>query len=65
MGDRANQPFYLHCASANRVGFIWMIKRALEDGWEVDEALEEAGAIGLTNPQLKESAIEYIESHRK
>ena len=42
-----------------------MIKRALEDGWEVDKALEEAEAIGLTNPQLKESAVEYIKSHRK
>ena len=65
LDDRANQPFYLHCASANRVGFIWMIKRALEDGWGIDKALEEAEAIGLTNPQLKESAVEYIKSHRK
>ena len=63
--DKANQPAYIHCASANRVGFIWMIKRALEDGLETDKALEEAEAIGLTNPQLKESAVEYIKSHRK
>jgi uncharacterized protein (TIGR01244 family) len=63
--DKANQPAYILCASANRVGFIWMIKRVIEDGWETDRALEEAEAIGLTNPQLKESAVEYIKSHRK
>ncbi len=28
-GDKANQPTYIHCASANRVGYIWMIKRVL------------------------------------
>ena len=63
--DKANQPVYIHCASANRVGFIWMIKRALEDGWEIDKALEEAKAIGLTNTQAKEAAVKYINSHRK
>ena len=63
--DKANQPTYIHCASANRVGFIWMIKRALQDGWETDKAQKEAEAIGLTHSELKASAVEYINSHRK
>jgi uncharacterized protein (TIGR01244 family) len=56
--DKANQPIYIYCASANRVGYIWMIKRALEDGWETDKALKEAEAIGLTHPDLKESGLQ-------
>ena len=62
--DKANQPVYIYCASANRVAYIWMIKRALEDGWETDKALKEAEAIGLTHPDLKESGLQYIKAHR-
>ena len=62
--DKANQPVYIHCASANRVAFLWMIKRVLEDGWEIDKAEEEAEAIGLKGPQGKEAAIKYINAHR-
>ena len=65
VSDRANQPVYIHCASANRVGAMWMIKRALKDGWSVDQASAEAEAIGLTNPKLKAFATEYIASHKK
>ena len=65
VADKSNQPVYIHCASANRVGAMWMIKRALQDGWEIDKAREEAEAIGLTNPRLKEFASEYILSHKK
>ncbi len=65
VGDRANEPVYIHCGSANRVGAVWMIKRALKDGWEIDKAREEAEAIGLSNPRLKLFAVEYITSHKK
>jgi uncharacterized protein (TIGR01244 family) len=65
VSDRANQPVYIHCASANRVGAMWMIKRALKDGWSVDRASAEAEAIGLTNPKLKAFATEYIASHKQ
>ncbi|MGC1650977.1 MAG: sulfur transferase domain-containing protein [Candidatus Sulfotelmatobacter sp.] len=63
--DKANQPIYIHCASANRVAFLWMIKRVLEDGWEIDKAEEEAEAIGLTHADLKASAVEYVKSHKR
>jgi uncharacterized protein (TIGR01244 family) len=65
VADTSNQPVYIHCGSANRVGAVWMIKRVLQDGWEIDKAREEAEAIGLTNPRLKAFATEYIQTHKK
>jgi len=65
VADTSNQPVYIHCGSANRVGSVWMIKRALQDGWEIDQALKEAEAIGLTNPRLKTFATDYIRAHKK
>jgi uncharacterized protein (TIGR01244 family) len=63
--DPANQPVYIHCGSANRVGGVWMIKRVLQDGWDLEKARTEAKAIGLTNPKLEAFAVEYIQSQRK
>jgi uncharacterized protein (TIGR01244 family) len=64
VADRGNQPVYIHCGSANRVGAVWMIKRVLQDKWAVERAQAEAEAIGLTNPQLKAFATDYIAKHR-
>ncbi|HEY8549925.1 MAG TPA: protein tyrosine phosphatase family protein [Vicinamibacterales bacterium] len=58
--EPANQPMFIHCASANRVGAVWLIKRVKQDGWPVERALEEATAIGLTNPALKKFALDYV-----
>ena len=63
VADKSNQPVFIHCGSANRVGAMWMIKRALQDGWTVERAQAEAEAIGLQNPQLKEFAVNYIKEH--
>lgn len=63
--DKSNQPVYIHCASANRVGAMWLIKRVLVDGWDVPKATEEATAIGLANPALKQYALDYVEKHKK
>lgn len=65
VADTANQPVYIHCASANRVGAVWMIKRALQDGWPVDKARAEAEAIGLSNARLQEFATGYIARHQR
>jgi uncharacterized protein (TIGR01244 family) len=64
VADKSNQPAFIHCGSANRVGAVWMIKRALQDGWTVDKARAEAETIGLTNPQLVAFATKYIDSRR-
>src|SRR5688500_13239722 len=64
VSDRSNQPVFIHCGSANRVGGMWMIKRVLQDKWTVERAQVEAEAIGLNNPQLKAFATDYIAKHR-
>ena len=64
VADKANQPVFIHCGSANRVGAVWMIKRALQDGWPVEKAQAEGEAIGLNNPQLTAFATSYIKEHK-
>jgi uncharacterized protein (TIGR01244 family) len=61
----ANQPAYVHCASANRAAALWMIKRLTVDHWDLDKASTEAAALGLSNPALKEFAINYAQTHKK
>lgn len=65
VANTANQPVYIHCASANRVGAVWLVKRVLQDGWPVDKATTEAKAIGLSAPGLEKFALDYIATHGK
>lgn len=60
-----NEPAYIHCASANRAAAMWMIKRLVVDRWDNDKALEEASALGLASPTLKQFAIDYAQSHKR
>ena len=60
----ANQPAFVHCASANRASALWMIKRLVVDGWDAERAGAEAAALGLSNPTLKRFALDYAASHR-
>lgn len=61
----ANQPAFVHCASANRASALWMVKRMLVDGWDADRAGKEAADLGLTNAALKTFALDYVGSHKK
>jgi len=63
INDKANQPAFIHCASANRAAALWMVKRIAVDKWAVDKATEEATALGLTSPVLKAFAIEQAQKH--
>ena len=65
VADKSNQPVFIHCASASRVGAAWMVKRVLQDGWALDRAKAEAEAIGLASPQLAAFATDYINSHKR
>jgi uncharacterized protein (TIGR01244 family) len=65
VANKANQPVFVHCGSAGRVGAVWMVKRVLQDGWPVEKALEEAKMIGLRSEPLEKFARSYIESHKK
>lgn len=63
--DKTNQPAYIHCGSANRVGGFWLIKRVVVDGWDIPRATEEAITIGLSSEALKKFAIDYATAHKK
>ena len=57
--DPAAQPVFVHCGSGNRAAAMWMIKRMVVDKWDAEKAGTEAAALGLTNAQLKQFAIDY------
>lgn len=65
VSDKSNQPVYVHCASANRVGAVWLAKRVLQDGWTVEKATEEARLIGLSAAPLEQFALKYIAERKK
>lgn len=64
VAEPANQPTYIHCGSANRVGAMWFIKRVIQDGWDEDRAMAEAEAIGLRSEALTEFARGYVAEHQ-
>lgn len=55
------QKTLLHCGSANRVGGVWLPFRVLDQGVDVDTALEEAKKIGLKSPFIQRKALDYID----
>jgi uncharacterized protein (TIGR01244 family) len=65
IANKANQPVYVHCGSASRVGAVWLVKRVLQDGWTVEKATEEAKLIGLRSDALEKFALDYIAAHKK
>ena len=61
--DEENRPVFIHCASANRVGAFWMIRRVIRDGWSVADAENEATEVGMRSPALRDFALQYIQEH--
>ena len=59
--DSEKRPLVLHCASANRVGAVWLPYRVLDNGVGVEEAMLEAQQAGLKSNALKEKARQYIQ----
>ena len=60
--DVENRPIFIHCASANRVGAFWMIRRVVREDWSVTEAEAEAAEIGLRSEALRDFALRYIDA---
>jgi uncharacterized protein (TIGR01244 family) len=60
---KGSEPAFIHCAGGNRAAAMWMIKRLAVDHWSVERATEEATALGLTSPALKQFAVDYAQSH--
>jgi len=65
IADKSNQPAYVHCGSASRVGSVWLAKRVLQDGWTIEKATEEAKFIGLRSEALEKFALAYIAEKKK
>lgn len=62
--DPANQPMFIHCASGSRAAAMWLVKRAVIDGWPIDRATEEAEKLGLTSVPWKQFATDYAKAHQ-
>jgi uncharacterized protein (TIGR01244 family) len=60
----ANQPVFVHDASANRAAAMWMIKRIKVDNWAADRAGAEATALGLTSTALRSFALQYAQAQK-
>jgi uncharacterized protein (TIGR01244 family) len=60
-----NEPAYISCGSGNRAAMMWMIKRMAVDHWDAEKAGQEATALGLTSPALKQFALDYAQSHKR
>lgn len=59
------EPAFIHCAGGNRAATMWLIKRLVVDGWEVDRAVKEATALGQTSEALRTWAIDYAATRRR
>lgn len=59
------KPVMVHCASANRVGAVWLAHRVLDAKIPVEASLAEARAVGLRTSAYEQRAYEYIAAERK
>ncbi|MBT6847239.1 MAG: methyltransferase domain-containing protein [Planctomycetaceae bacterium] len=62
LGEKAGT--LLHCASANRVGAVWLVYRVLDQGVELEEAVQEAKEVGMRVPIFETKARAYIRKHQ-
>lgn len=60
LNDQDNHPILVHCASANRVGAVWLAHRVLDHDLDYETALAEARTVGLRSDALEERARDYI-----
>lgn len=44
---------------------MWLIKRVLVDNWDVNRAVEEATALGLTSEPMKKFVLDQIQARKK
>jgi hypothetical protein len=44
---------------------MWLMKRAIVDGWDTDKALQEATELGLTNEALKQFLLAQIQERKR
>ena len=44
---------------------MWLMKRAIVDGWDTNKALQEATELGLTNETLKQFFVAEIQQRKR
>jgi hypothetical protein len=44
---------------------MWLMKRVMVDGWDVNRAVEEATQLGLANPALQQFFLEEIKKRKR
>ena len=44
---------------------MWLMKRAIVDGWDTNKALDEATELGLTNEALKQFFVTQIQQGKR
>lgn len=54
----------LHCASANRVGAVWIPFRVLDQGIDLEQAVAEAKAMGMRTAEYETKARDYVARNR-
>lgn len=64
LGDPENRPLVIHCGSSQRVGALWYIHQALNEGQDEATALAEGKKAGLTSETLEERAKEFVKSQK-
>ena len=52
----ADEPVLLHCASSNRVGFVWSLYRSARHGLGLEEAIADGQRAGMTSQSLVDRA---------
>lgn len=57
-----NRYAYVYCHSGARASTMWLIKRVQQDGWTLERAMAEAESLGLSRPELKQFATEFLAS---
>lgn len=60
LNNRDERPILLHCATAQRVGAVWLAHRVLDGGVTYEAALSEAKTVGMKAPALEAKAKDYI-----
>ena len=59
------EPAFIHCGGGNRAATMWLIKRLAVDHWDIERATKEATALGQTNADMRQFAIDYAQSHKR
>ncbi len=60
LNTKEERPILVHCASAQRVGAVWLAHRVLDGGLTYEDALKESQTVGLKLPALEAKAKAYI-----